>query len=58
MKMNAIELAFIGIAMVFSTLSILAIVTYIIGKIAMRFGRKDKRKVAAIVAKLHAEGRL
>jgi Na+-transporting methylmalonyl-CoA/oxaloacetate decarboxylase gamma subunit len=58
MKMNAIELAFIGIAIVFSTLSILAIVTYIIGKIAMRFGRKDKRKVAAIVAKLHAEGRL
>ncbi len=58
MKMNAIELAFIGIAIVFSTLSILAIVTYIIGKITMRFGRKDKRKVAAIVAKLHAEGRL
>ena len=58
MRTNAIELAFIGIAMVFSTLSILAIVTYIIGKIAMRFGRKDKRKVAAIVAKLHAEGRL
>ena len=58
MKMNALELAFIGITMVFSTLSILAIITYIIGKIAMKFGRKDKRKIAAIVAKLHAEGRL
>ena len=56
--MNALELAFIGITMVFSTLSILAIITYIIGKIAMKFGRKDKRKIAAIVAKLHAEGRL
>ncbi len=58
MKMNALELAFIGIAIVFSTLSILAIVTYIMGKIAMKFGRKDKRKIAAIVARLHAEGRL
>jgi len=56
--MNALELAFIGITMVFSTLSILAAITYITGKIAMKFGRKDKRKIAAIVAKLHAEGRL
>ncbi len=56
--MNAIELSLIGITIVFFTLSILAIITYIIGKIAIKFGGKDKRKVAAIVAKLHAEGRL
>ncbi len=58
MRMNALELAFIGITIVFSTLSILAVITYITGKIAMRFGKKDKRKIAAIVARLHAEGRL
>ena len=56
--MNALELVFIGIIMVFSTLSILAVITYITGKIATKFGRKDKRKIAAIVAKLRAEGRL
>ena len=56
--MNALELAFVGITIVFSTLSILAVITYITGKIAMGFGRKDKRKIAAIVARLHAEGRL
>ena len=58
MRMNAIELALVGMIVVFSTLSVLAIVTYIIGKIIVKIGREDKRRIAAMVAKLRAEGRL
>jgi|GEM_PF-6390106 len=58
--MNAISIFIAGISIVFLTLGILAAVTYLMGRILAAAGKrgKDGEKVAAMVAKLHAEGRI
>ncbi len=59
--MNAVEIFAAGVTIVFLTLGILAIITYLIGKIVSflyRKEHKDESGVAAIVAKLHLEGKL
>ncbi|MEA2054938.1 MAG: OadG family transporter subunit [Candidatus Thermoplasmatota archaeon] len=56
--MNAVEVFIVGITIVFLTLSILAVVTFIIGKILSFRQKKDDGGIAAIAAKLHTEGKL
>ncbi|HDS59748.1 MAG TPA: hypothetical protein ENN54_05610 [Thermoplasmatales archaeon] len=58
--MNAIDLFVTGITTVFLTLGILALVTYLMGKVLslLRPQSEDRQPVAAIAAKLRSEGRL
>ncbi len=67
--MNAVSVFATGISIVFITLGILAAFTYLIGKLMLitaRFGGRGGGvgggegggEVAAIVAKLHSEGKL
>jgi len=58
--MNAIHVFIVGISIVFFTLGMLAAFTYLAGKMLLLAGGKKEggREVAAIVAKLHGEGKL